>query len=207
MNPNYPDLSAWNLSGTQDTIPNQSSNYPNRNSRYPDGGPGYPVGGSGYPVGGPGFSGKRQGLPTTSGLEFSVGGQSSIDGGIGFAGGGPEPMVGGADYTSGYYPNSFSGGFQPSNPTGFRYSPQGGNFPRNNPYPVAQSPGYVPGAPRFGTQTNEYNNGSNLRTDQNICQSNPNSEIVSHIRLSTCMHFIWFYLSFFKNSVVVFINS
>ncbi|VDP36720.1 unnamed protein product [Schistosoma mattheei] len=177
MNPNYPDLSAWNLSGTQDTIPNQNSNYPNRNSRYPDGGPGYPVGGSGYPVGGPGFSGKRQGLPTTSGLGFSVGGQSSIDGGIGFAGGGPEPMVGGADYTSGYYPNSFSGGFQPSNPTGFRYSPQGENFPRNNPYPVAQSPGYVPGAPRFGTQTNEYNNGSNLRTDQNICQSNPNSEI------------------------------
>ncbi|CAH8545173.1 unnamed protein product [Schistosoma mattheei] len=155
MNPNYPDLSAWNLSGTQDTIPNQNSNYPNRNSRYPDGGPGYPVGGSGYPVGGPGFS----------------------DGGIGFAGGGPEPMVGGADYTSGYYPNSFSGGFQPSNPTGFRYSTQGENVSRNNPYPVAQSPGYVPGAPRFGTQTNEYNNGSNLRTDQNICQSNSNNEI------------------------------
>ncbi|VDP30819.1 unnamed protein product [Schistosoma margrebowiei] len=170
MNPNYPDLSAWNLSGTQDNFPNQGSNYPNRNSRYPDGGPG-------YPVGGPGLPGKRQGLPTTSGLGFSVGGQSSIDGGIGFAGGGPGPMVGGADYTSGYYPNSCSGGFQPSNPTGFTYSTQGENVSRNNPYPVAQSSGYVPGAPRFGTQTNEYNNGSNLRTDQNICQSNPNSEI------------------------------
>ncbi|CAI2729887.1 unnamed protein product [Schistosoma spindalis] len=165
MNPNYPDLSAWNLSGTQDTCPNQGSNYPNGNSRYSAGGPGYPVGEPGYPVGGPGFPG------------FSVGGQGPIDGGIGFAGGGPGSMVGGADYTSGYYPNSLSGGFQPSNQPGFRYSPEGDNHSTNNPYPVAQSQGYVPGAPRFGPQTNEYNNGSNLQTDHNICQSNPNSEI------------------------------
>ncbi|CAH8579867.1 unnamed protein product [Schistosoma rodhaini] len=171
MNPNYPDLSAWNLSGSQDTFPNQGSNYPNGNSRYPIGGPGYPIGESGFSEG-------RQGLPI-SGVEFSVGGQGPVDGRTGFMGGGPGFTGGSSDYTSGYYPSS--GGF-PSNPSGFRYSPQGENCLGNNPYPVAQSSGYVPGAPRLGPQpsfpmNNDYNNGSNSRTDQNICQSNSNNEI------------------------------
>ncbi|CAH8513652.1 unnamed protein product [Schistosoma turkestanicum] len=179
MNPDYTDLSAWNLSGPQDTFANRGSGYPYGSSGYPVGGPGYPVGGSGFP-------GERQGFPS-SGIGFLADGQGPL-GGQGFPEGGPGFMGGGSDYTSGYYQTPFSGGFPPSDPTGFIHPPTGQNNLGNNPYPVSQSSGYIPGANYFDkttgytpqkpySMTNEFNNGNNLGTDNYNCQFNYGNEI------------------------------
>ncbi|TNN06512.1 Annexin A7 [Schistosoma japonicum] len=182
MNPNYTDLSAWNLDGLQQNLPNQDSCCPN------NGGPGYPVGGQGFPVGG-------QGFPV--GGNVYQDGQRNLGYGPGFQGGGPGYMGGNANCTSGYYPCPFPGGFAPSDPPGFRYSTQCGNnsgpmpnsacptYPNN---PTSQPSSYYPGVPCFGGNagyspqtpyqtTNESNKDCSGKTNQNICESNPNNEI------------------------------
>ncbi|KAK4470262.1 hypothetical protein MN116_005834 [Schistosoma mekongi] len=175
MNPNYTDLSAWNLDGLQQNLPNQGSSYPVNS------GPGYPVGGQSFPGGG----------------NVYPGGQGFLGGGPGFQVGGPGYTGRNADQASGYYPCPLAGGFTPSDSTGFRYPTQYGNnsgpmpnsayssYPNNS---TSQTSSYCPGAPCFGGNagyspqtpyqtTNEFKNDYSVKTNQNICESNPNNEI------------------------------
>ncbi|CAH8858674.1 unnamed protein product [Trichobilharzia szidati] len=181
MNPNYEDLSAWNLNDANNPMSNTNSYYP--------GGPGFPGGGPGYPGGGPGYPG---------------GGPCYPAGGPGFPGGGgqgfpPPAPCQGAPLG---YPGPDPAGFPPSGSMGFGNGPQYGYNPSGAGYPAQGYPQtdsnyggarqYIPGAPICPSQPScgtmdsfSYNDSDYGRgTDRNpysepnrSCQSNSYKDI------------------------------
>ncbi|CAH8858638.1 unnamed protein product [Trichobilharzia szidati] len=172
MNPNYEDLSAWNLNDANNPMSNTNSYYPG-GPGFPGGGPGYPGGGPGYPGGGPCYPAGGPGFPGGGG------------GGMGQGFPPPAPCQGAPLG----YPGPDPAGFPPSGSMGFGYPAQG--YPQTDSnYGGARQ--YIPGAPICPSQPScgtmdsfSYNDSDYGRsTDRNpysepnrSCQSNSYKDI------------------------------